>query len=357
MNRDLIIFVPGFGAAREQFLEKLTDGIRAFLFGKQSPCPFHDNTQNRGTGFRSLCINEKNRSQRQIEIYEVQWTDLVPKITDKPIVMRLWLMLVVIFYWARPKRLKRVFFSPEKPSPSRLKFLLAMMAYSLSLVLLFIFLFLVELSIIEVPNPIDGIGNKAFSRTIFVILTILPFGLVPAGIFDSSHASRWYLRRSDEADAQRIRTRLSDALTDLPRNDQFVTVLAHSAGVVVATEVLSEWEGKDLPSIRLITLGSPLSLWAAAEPRFDLARKQLLKNKAIARWIDFSTGRDWICTGSFPLGKCVDQKYDAPRMDIEGKIPFWDSLSLRSHDVYFSDPQVLESLLRTNLDPEAKSLT
>ena len=349
MQRELIIFVPGFGAVRELYLEKLADGIKKF-FGKREECLiFRNNTLNRGSGFRSLYITDTNRSQRRIDIYEVEWTDLMPKFSDKPVLIRLWSMLKVLIYWASPNRLRRIFLSPERPSRSRLKFLLMMLGYSLFLLLLWILL-----TLQEVWSPVELIGDKTLSTGIAVILTLLPFGLVPAGIFDSSHASRCYLQ--GDIDAQGIRTRLAEALTDLPRHDQEVTVLAHSAGVVVATEVLSEWNSEKFSSVRFITLGSPLSLWAAAEPRFGQVRKQLIENDAIIRWTDFSTGRDWICTGSYPDGKSSDSKYEAPKMPLENKVTFLESASLQSHDLYFDDVQVIKNLLKMDSDVESAPL-
>lgn len=172
------------------------------------------------------------------------------------------------------------------------------------------------------------------------VISIIPV----TAIIDISYGTKCYLenyRGIYRKICGRIDKALQTVVSQSPPNYDRITVVSHSFGVVISTEVLANYTTENAPQLRTITLGGSLMLVAARSNRVQNALNKVLLNEKIESWIDFYSNNDWLCTIS-PVPKEIE-KFKGRQ--ITATVPLDERVSGASHDLYFDDWDVMEALL------------
>lgn len=141
----------------------------------------------------------------------------------------------------------------------------------------------------------------------------------------------------------RVRQRIAGTLESVLAGDyDEVVVVAHSFGTVIATDILADWPHEaDLKRLSLISLGSPITVLRYRSKWLEQERREVLKTRRLAAWIDFFSPSDWLC-GAFTGHRESYGEGMSRRLAFEA--PWPQRLSGRTHMLYYRDPRVLEQL-------------
>ena len=97
-TKELILFVPGMGASEpEEYLKKLVDSIRDYCDGKGIVFNSLDNNEIEHSGVRNIKVELDNQT-RVIEIREVFWSDLRPRLSNEGALRKLIRGFDLLFY-------------------------------------------------------------------------------------------------------------------------------------------------------------------------------------------------------------------------------------------------------------------
>ena len=352
-KKDLILFVPGMGASEpEQYLKKLIDGMRDYCDGKGISFNSLDNNEDVNTGVRSVQL-EVDGNAKTIEIREVFWSDLRPRLSNEGSLRKFLRGFDLLFYWAGSFKTWR--------AAARSKYILINTVFTLLLFLVWYYgaVAAAFTAIGASPEVLgfqltegwqqwfqiagENMGSWNVWLSAAVLMTIFPV----AEVIDISFGTKCFLQNRLGLQ-HKINGRLSRALSSVPRNmDSYssVTVMAHSFGVVVATEVLADYDKQALPVNRLITLGGPLELIQGRSARVRDAQLRLerrLNKDGFTRWIDFYSDYDWLCSKT-PVS---DRVQGFEHRKITTTVPWDQRASGASHLLYYTDWDVMKELVK-----------
>lgn len=352
-GKELIVFVPGMGADEpEAYLERLTGGFRDFCANRGLALSSQQDNAEAGANRRRIEIDLPGGGRRTLDIVEAFWGDLKPRLSSQSLLRRIGRGLVMLIYWLASLR------SWQAAASSR--YLLFNVLFTVTILLLWYFGALIAgltavgsdpsffgatlpESLQPLAGRLGGLGRSLGGWSVWAAASLVLAALPATAIVDIAFASMAYLQNRHGMRGK-IGGRVARALAEAVRGGegyQRISVVAHSFGVVIATEVLADYRGTDRPPLRFVSLGGPLLLVAARERRVAEARDRLIANAAVAHWVDFHSEQDWLCTRS-PVPAGTAKFEDRP---LTSTVAWDERLSGASHHLYFEDPEVLASLL------------
>ena len=201
---------------------------------------------------------------------------------------------------------------------------------------------------LSIPSSASGvlqaIGSKLGSWWVWGIISAISVKLPVTQAIDISYATKHYLQNRQSMQ-HKVMSRVSKALVSSiqpSQNYERITIVAHSFGAVVSTEVLATYTDQIAPNIRMITLGGPLLFINPRSQRVRTAMDKVLDNPKVTEWIDFYSDADWLCTRS-PV-KEDHTKFKSCR--ITSSVSIGDKLNGNSHSLYFDDSDVINAILQ-----------
>jgi hypothetical protein len=350
-STEFILFIPGIGVREpEEYLEKLINGIRNYCDAKGLPFELDDSFV-KGTGKRRIQVTLSTNCNKVIEIQEAYWRDLCPRLSSESGIRQVIRGFSLLFFWITSRKLWKEVWS----SKYILFWTVAALVVSLGWyygVLAAAFTAIganQEVLGLSLPPEIAKIFED-FGRTMgswyawgitSAVISIIPV----TTIIDISYGAKCYLenyRGIYRKICDRIDKALQTVVSQSPSNYDRITVVSHSFGVVISTEVLANYTTENALRLRTITLGGALMLFAARSNRVQNALNKVLLNEKIESWIDFYSNNDWSCTPPVPKEKEI-KKFKGRQ--ITATVPLDERVSGASHTLYFDDWDVMETLL------------
>ncbi len=351
-TKDLIIFVPGMNDSEpEVYLKKLVDGIRDYCNGKGIVFNNLDDHEDRA-GVRNIKVEFSNQT-RIIEIREIFWSDLRPRLSHERAMRKLIRGLDLLFYWFGALKV----WSSVRQS----KYMIFNILFTL-LIFVSWYYGAIAAAITAIGTSPDVLGYKLSeewvnwfknigiamgSWKIWLFVSILMAIIPVSAIIDISFATKCYLQNRLGL-KHKINARLYKALSGVNNNKDLyshVTLLSHSFGVVVATETIAEFDQKNLPVKQLITMGGPLEIIKGRSDRVRIALEHVenyLRIGKLENWTDFYSDYDWLCSKS-PVSDDIE---NFNHHKISTTVPLDKRANGASHSMYFTDWDVMKEIVK-----------
>lgn len=343
ITKELILFVPGFGGKEpEKYLKKLIDGISIYCKEQGLHC---ENKSVEDLGKGQIEITLSDNCTKVIDIDEAYWADLCPLLSSESGIIQVIRGLELFIYWIMSKKLwKQVWSSRYIFVTFIITLVVALGWYYGVLAAMFTAMGAnPEVFGVALPSSIaknlSVVGQNMGSWYVWVIASVILSFLPVKIVIDISYGAKCYLKDHQRM-YQKIYTRITQDIKRASHTQPYnrITVLSHSFGVVISTEVLANYNGS---AIRHMTLGGSLLITAARCQRVNDALQKVLINPMITSWTDFYSDNDWLCTKS-PISQ--NNKNFLP-IPITSTVYFDERLTGVSHDLYFNDNQVIKTLL------------
>ena len=177
----------------------------------------------------------------------------------------------------------------------------------------------------------------------------LVMGMIPVNtLIDVLDLTKRYLTNERVDDGgiglrMQIRRRVREQILAAIDKDDYsrVTVLGHSFGTVIATDVLADLPASPRP-LRFVTTGSPIELLKRRAEWLPADTTTCLQRSDLTSWTDICSDGDWFASGSdLP----EHAKVRSFRVPIEGT--FVDQVSGRTHGGYFDRDEVINILVES----------
>ena len=354
MKRELVLFVSGFHAGPQgSNLARLVDGLKEY-------------GDNNGLEYEAIDLNLSQdgakmerfhfpQQERTIDIKEVSWVELAPRLTDQSIRVKVIDGFSMICYWLGIKS----FFKISRDN----KYFFVSTVVTVGLMLLWYLSTLgMALELLSdnkswIPPGLYGyfktFADHFLGFNAWIAVTFL-MGILPVNaILNVSYAAKRYLQNINGL-FYRISGRVNQSFrfSEPYKAYDRMTVVAHSFGVAVAVETLARYRPVTQTRIRLITLGGSLRLLTARSLRLSQALEEVVGHPHIATWYDFYSHQDWLCSGASLQG---DTPVGYRPSLITSQVPLSDMLSGRSHGLYFRDWDVMKAILSEDEDEKGES--
>lgn len=351
-RKELVVFIPGMGVDEpELYLERLMTGLREFCAGRGTPLRSIQDSGEQGSGRRSVEISGDDGRTTTFDIQEVFWGDLRPRLSLEPVHKRVIRGFGLLAFWLASLKSLRV--------ATHSSYMLTNVVSTTVLILIWYYgavmagltaigshqeFFGTNLTGIfgEIATGLGEFGKSMGGWSIWLVASVFVGILPTTQVIDIAYATKHYLQNRHGI-RQKARGRVAAAVAKGARSGEYarITVLAHSFGVVIGTEVLADYAPAASPRIRFISLGGPLLLVKARAERIGLAIGRTMANEHLDSWLDFYSEQDWLCTKS-PVPPDAEIYRG---QEIAGTVPLDERISGASHDLYFDEPEVLETLL------------
>jgi hypothetical protein len=346
MTREAVLVIPGIRPAKQgEHLQVFLDGMRGAVEIADLSGPA-DAEIDGLKGKRVQCRFLQSGDEKEIDIYECFFADLVPDLATAQPLIRLRDGTRLIFFW---------FFSGIWKGFRRNSYLASSGLVSSVMLLLWYFAVLaVGLSAIgslpvdpenrllaEAATAVGRLGAVFGEWSVWIgVGTILSF-LRIGRIANISHFLRLYLATEDVRNTIRLRVR--EPLLQILKRSEYsrLTVVAHSFGVLVAIDVMADFVQKSGPKVSVVSIAGPAGvlMYVSTWLKQELDRCQ--NNPAIASWADFSSHSDWM-GGSVPFEQPVFPFHAVGVPDLGG----WTKrFTGGTHQAYFNRREVMESVI------------
>ena len=128
----------------------------------------------------------------------------------------------------------------------------------------------------------------------------------------------------------KVRERILSLLRDLLENYDRVTVVGHSFGVTLGTEILADY--RESPSIRYITLGGQLRILSHKAQWIKKEIQKLIENDRVSAWINFYSAQDWLGGDSWSSREIKTPKFTSHAIVLETE---WLERLLGKHHLHY----------------------
>jgi len=336
----------------EEHLTKLVRGIQQYSDSRGLTSRITTVSGDAGTGQRHIELTLQNGETKSIDIQEMYWGDLRPYLSTQNIRRKVLRGLSLLWFWIKDPRIWN--------QANTNRFMFGNMVGALILLIAWYYSALTTAFVAVGADPgmfktipvfmtlaetIGDIGKTMGGWQAWVAVSLI-IGLLPTNqIIDISYATMCYLENR-RGIRFKIRARVGKALSlagHAPGTYDSVTLLSHSFGTVIATEVLAGYSLTHGPTLRFITLGSPLRLLGQRSQAVQDAVKTVAGNHKVGSWMDFYSDHDWLCTRA-PVDDHVTKFVGE---SLATTVPFDEKITGASHELYFEDRRVLEALLLT----------
>ncbi len=355
-TQEAIIFVPGFGSKKKDYYinHYLALGLTNRLEDKRIYLE-PEEIKISGQTARRFSFESTIETKKKVDIYEVYWNDLVDDINDKSIRYRFFRGIYLLFYYFialfKIGKMSRIFFLQVVS----VLFLIAAWEYSTVIMALTIIgndpnALGIQLS----KNMTDYLGTlgKNFSGLQIWLFTSALLSLLPVPTNSLINLLDFMVRYAEDDTEKgigslrdRLRCRLASVLDDVLHDSKYqkITVLSHSLGTVLATDLLADYKPLESKKITFITLGSPLKLLASMSDWISGEIIKCLNNESIEKWNDFYSEKDWLCTKVPVPPNDKSEKFHS--ISISLKVSLSKQMSGESHNAYFFDEVVLRKII------------
>ena len=360
-TQEFILFIPGFGSKEpETYLIKLVEGIRKYC--DRNNFSFEDLDDSaieiEGIQQRRIKVQLDDEISRVIDIQEVYWGDLKTILSPESGIIQVIRGLNLLLFWILSPRLwkqiissKYIFFWTLATLIVSIAWYYGVLATTFTAIGADPHILGLELTDFELVDDVVSFfqerGDYLNGINAMVISSILIYVFPVKEIIDMAYATKCYLtnyKGTYNKIYSRVNTYLrgivkqsSDEQSNKPKYDR-ITVLSHSFGVVISTELLAKYSGKI--AIRNITLGGALLLITGRSNRVKKAQNLLATSSKIAPWIDFYSESDWLCTTS-----SINKQQEIDSRRIKTVVEFDEKFTGESHNLYFDDDEVIQTLL------------
>lgn len=357
VETDLVVIVPGLDAKRYgQVLERAVDALKCVVGDRISKLATR---QGEGVSRAMIDIDQTDGTRRRIELRELAWLDLRPSMEKVSIYIRLVRGARLVTYWFRPQLLKVL---PKTSRGMAGWIMLTVFGLAIWYALAAAAAYGALTALLPDSCAPDGASMHGAARIwgglcsrlasvrdalpdakLLGVLAVGALGFKPLvdGI-DVSWSAQSYMANRDALRLQ-LRLRLQGMLSFIATEQQAyrrIIVLAHSFGTVVAADALGTalLDGTALPSVHLVTLGSPLEFLTLREANLRDVITGCLDAPSTVHWSDFYAPADAFCS-RVPVDP-AHPKFTAHLIEIGGTWPE-AALGLR-HAAYFEHAQVIE---------------
>lgn len=312
-----------------------------------------------------LQVTHPDQHTATLDVYEAYWGDLIPRLSQEELVVRVKRGTTLLFYWAvsgiwRGVR-GRVYLTVSFIATA---FILLAWYYSTVALLL--------TAIGENPNLLtgqagetgEGVPPAGLLQQIAVLLgkvgewmggwsvwlaVALLMGFVPVNkIVDVSDFTRRYLRNETVDDGpvglqDRLRKRVRDVVAHVCEAGAYerITIAAHSFGCMIAVDVLADYAAPAGVRLRLVTMGGPLEILSHRAGWVQEEIDRCASAESLEAWVDFYSEVDWFCSAT---------PFDAslPRLqhcEVHDQASLSEKLTGETHQRYFGQKKVVHTLL------------
>ncbi|MBE9198696.1 MULTISPECIES: hypothetical protein [unclassified Nodularia (in: cyanobacteria)] len=350
-EREAIIFIHGFylGRDRNYFLDYLSTGFTDIL----EPYRIEEAGEEKIAGYigKTIKLVTNKDNFKKIDVYDAYWNDLVNnQLSNRNLKDRLLRGIDMLFYWFFTKKLTILTSCPPLLIGLGISLLLGIFWFYGIIALTFIALGQEPNSLgfpisEEWAKQISSFGKQMTNFTAWTLVSGF-FSFVPINLMvDVAEFSTRYLKENSEGRIMRakIRKQVSGTLNAVLETGYYnkVTILAHSFGVVIATDLLADYQQEH--RIRYVSMGGCLKFLSYKSNQIEKKIRKCINNEQIETWIDFYSNQDWLSTKTF-IPKDSNSEKICHR---EIKLPFslLKQITGKSHDHYFTDEEVLKTVL------------
>ncbi|MGV0106768.1 hypothetical protein NSTCB13_05600 [Nostoc sp. DSM 114160] len=350
-----IIFVPAFTSKEKDYYINhylaigLTNRLDQRIYLEPEEVKISGQTGRRFTYQDTVGMNNN------IDIYEIYWRDLIDDLNDKNIRQRVLRGIYLFFYW---------FFALFKiGKTSKLFFLQILTILFLIIAWEYSTLTIALTAIGNDPNALgfnlpkdmaDTLSNlgKTFGSWPVWLITSALLSMLPTSANSLINLLDFIVRYAEDETQKelgglrdKLRHRLISVLNDILTESKYekITVLSHSLGTVLATDLLADYKHSSLKKINFITLGSPLKTLAYLSNWIPEEVVKCLNSESLEKWYDFYSNQDWLCT-KVPISPAMENnKFQARCISL--KVSLVKQITRESHDAYFFDKTVLQKII------------
>ncbi|NJN88106.1 MAG: hypothetical protein HC881_19690 [Leptolyngbyaceae cyanobacterium SL_7_1] len=193
----------------------------------------------------------------------------------------------------------------------------------------------------------QNLGRVPIWAIASIVLSFLPTS--PASLVDLLDFIARFLQDETEIATggirDRIRQRIAYALSDVLQEGNYdrVTVLAHSAGVLIGIDLLADYRPKVTKPIRFLSMGGQIELLSYRSPWIAEESIRCVENGALTSWEDFYSKQDWFSTKTPTPRSPHATKFST--LQVQLRAPLSKQLTGETHAIYFFDPGLLSRLL------------
>jgi hypothetical protein len=302
-----------------------------------------------------LEVHQVGHEHRVMDVYEAYWGDLVTRLSQQSLPIRMRRGLEMLLYWGLSRVWGRIW-RYKWLTFNMLSIALVTLLWYYGVVALFLKDFGSNTSILQ--PVIGGLqswmtstsaqwGVKLEAWQPWLVASLL-MGVLPVSmVVDISDFTRRYLQNELLSEGlglrDHIRHRVLRVVQNICESGQYerVTIVAHSFGVVVAVDVLAGYESEARVPLRFITLAGPLEMLAQREDWVGLEIKKCAESPHLEQWFDFYSPEDWF---GFPTPPAAAQDRLQPR-EVRHGVSFMDRLMGATHRRYFGHQEFVHTLL------------
>lgn len=329
---EAILLIPGFTSKQKNFILYQL-GQEFEKLGAES---VKNLEQNNFSG-KQFKINN-----RLIDVYEAYWGDLIEDLTKMELTDRIPRGAYLLYYWL----VSGIYQAVQE------SILLVLSSTVLLLILVCWYFITILLVFSQIVEKLDIEALKSFKSLVGWIWLINTFlvGLLPVGTAANliNFSERYF---EDDFTKYKINERVSELLNlILEKNYSNVTVLAHSFGAIIGTNLLAKIPEKQ--HICYITLGSPLKFFSFKSSRIKHNLFELVddcKGK-IDKWIEYYSEQDPLCIKMLPVGKYNNLEIKTIQINnSQGKRvnkSSFASITGLSHNFYFYNQEIVRKVLK-----------
>jgi hypothetical protein len=347
-RRCLVLLVPGMSVSEPGlYLSKLVKGLRDHADERQLDL---DEESGDRPGDRRRFTLRTSGDTLELDLAESYWSDLRPRLSAEPGLRKVLGGLSLLAFWLLAPRLWA--------RSLRGAYMFANAAGTLVLLLAWYYGAVATLLSASGSDPtlLQPFGLESMGPTlaqwgetmggwrVWLIVSVVTAFFPTMVVVDVAHAAKAYLKNRDHF-ATRVKGRLAKSLYAAFKADyDTVVVVAHSFGVGVAVETLSELDATPDSPISLITLGGSLGLLRARSKRVEEAYQRVVNDRRVTRWVDFWSKQDWLGTPALDLAASPSRER-LRSQELDASVSFTGKISGSSHGLYFDAPEVYETLL------------
>lgn len=367
-TKELLLFVPGMGARpQSHYAGLLATNLQAYCADHGIAWESGGDAEEDGKECVRLRLGFPDGTARTIDLRTVHWSDLLPSLAKASVASKVGNGLLLLKYWVFSASIWRVINSNKYLILQSLMTIAFMVVWYYGVLALGIMALGASTDLQQATIPqwvhqgiawlgfppfaeqatvggvLQTLGGSMFGFSAIVIGYVGTKTIDVSAVADSLYASKHYLQNVNgvrHGVCARLGKWLLAARTEDPPYDR-ITVFAHSFGAVPAVEALAELAQPPQARVRFVTAGSPLLLVTARSARVREAVFAVQGASYLAAWEDYYAHDDWLCT-AIPL------LADAERVrtrEITSTASVFDILSGKSHDLYFTDALVLQTLV------------
>ncbi len=308
MKREAIIHIHGHEELpKGSFLDRTKEGLIHYQSVAQVEELSKGQTDAPSFDASTLSVKLHSGGTKEVDLYEVFWFDLSPKLTAENVMRQILGGSKLIGFWFE-KSLKEI--RKQYPWMAR--------GIYISILILLLWYFWIVLAFLELITSVavfDGIKAGISNLLPGELLAFLNFFFSWQLWLGIAFVFSWVSRKMtqvvditnfgkaflvDEKLRLQIRKRVSDMVYGTLQSNQYdqVTLLAHSFGCAIVADFLAEFTTNKEVKVRVVTMGGPIALLTIRSPWMKEELRKAQANPNISTWDDYFSKDDFLCTAT-----------------------------------------------------------